>query len=77
MRLIRTLLQHRPQQHRIPMVVQEPPLPLAESADVHDRLGLNTHPLQRRPVRYRRHHERAIVLEADEAAIKQVADAGR
>ena len=41
------------------------------------RPGFDPHALQRRLVRDRRHDQRAVVLEADEAAIEQVIDTGR
>jgi hypothetical protein len=70
-------LSHGPQQHRVPVKVEKPPLTLGESADVDDALRLDTHALKRRHVCNRRHDEVAGILEADEAPVEQVVDAGR
>ena len=59
------------------MKVEKPPLALAESADVDDALRLDTHALEGRLVCDRRHDEVAGILEADEAPVEQVIDAGR
>jgi len=70
-------LPRRPQQHRVPMEVEKPPLALGESADVDDSLRLDPHTLKRGPMRNRRHDKVAGILEADEAPIEQVVDARR
>ena len=59
------------------MEVEKPPLALGESADVNDLLRLDAHSLKGRPVSDRGHDEVAGILEADEAPVEQVVDAGR
>jgi hypothetical protein len=53
------------------MVLQELPLSLGERADIHDALGLNTHPVQRGLVCDWRHNQGAGILETDESRSKR------
>src|ERR1035438_4958652 len=66
-----------PQHYLVPMEVEKPPLALGESADVNDLLRLDAHSLKGRPVGDRGPREVAGILEADEAPVEQVIDAGR
>ena len=69
-------LPRRPQQHRVPMEVEVRPLPLGEPAHVDDALRLDPHAFERRQVRDRRDDQIPGVLEADDAPVEQVIDAG-
>jgi hypothetical protein len=59
------------------MEVEKRPLSRSKSADIHDRSGLNAHSLQRRTVSHWRDNQGSVVLEADEASIKEMIDARR
>jgi len=59
------------------MKVQVRFLPFGESADVYSAVRVNAHPFEGRPVGDRQDHQPSGILEADEAAIKQVIDTGR
>ncbi len=67
----------RTQQNSIPVKIQELSLALAKAAHVDDALGFDAHFGQRWLMRYRRDDQRARILEADEASIKQMIDARR
>jgi hypothetical protein len=59
------------------MELQVPPLPFGEAADICGSPRVDTHSFEGRPVRHRRDHQPAGILKADEAAIRQMIDAGR
>jgi hypothetical protein len=57
------------------MKLQKKLLALRESFDVHDALRIDSHSLQRRPMRNRRDDELAVAFESDETSIKEMIDA--
>jgi hypothetical protein len=59
------------------MKLQVPPLPCGKRADVHALGQRHTHPLERRPVRHRRHAQPAVGFERDENAVEEVIDRRR
>ena len=58
------------------MKIQVQALSLGETTDIDPTPRLDTHPLKRRHVGYRGDDQAACILEADEAAIKQVINTG-
>jgi hypothetical protein len=57
------------------VIVKELPLCRREPAAAHGAVRVDTHPVERRPVRQRRNDEVAVALEPDEATVKQMVDA--
>jgi hypothetical protein len=69
-------LPHHPQEHRVPVKVEKPPLALGNPPTLTMRF-VSTPMRRRRQVRDRRDDEVTGFFESDEAAIKEVIDARR
>ena len=67
----------RLKQHGVPVKVQELLLAAGESSHIDDFAGLDAHSLERWPVSDRRDYELSVVLEAYEAAVEEMINAGR
>jgi len=66
-----------PEQHLIPVVIQELALARREPADVDQSVRLDPHAFQGGSMGDRRDYQRTVVLEADEPPVKEVVDARR
>jgi len=67
----------RLQQHRVPVKVEELLLAAGEPSDIDDLGHVDAHSLKEGPVNDWREYVLAVVLEADEATIKEMIYAGR